>query len=154
MSTRAVVVGLMADDKVCLLQRANNLDWEPNAWHMPGGTVEDGEEIQKAAVREIKEETGVVVHECDLVFLGVAIYRETKGRDVSVYFFATRKWAGQPEVCEPEKTQGIMWCDVDDMPKSVPAHAMRIFGDLSVSHFLELRDGVVVYETKGVNYEG
>ena len=154
MITRAVVVGLMSGDKVCLLRRASNSDWEPNAWHMPGGTVEDDEEVQKAAVREIKEETGVLVKESDLIFLGVAIYRETKGRDVSVYFFATKKWTGQPEVCEPDKTQDIMWCDVAGMPKSVPAHAIRVFGDLSASHFLELRDGVVIYETKGVTYEG
>ena len=45
--------------RVLLLQRKN----PPNAgkWALPGGLVELGETVQGAAVREIEEETGLVV---------------------------------------------------------------------------------------------
>ena len=41
-------------------------------WKLPGGLVDPGEDIAAAAVREVKEETGV-----DAEFVSIAAFRET-----------------------------------------------------------------------------
>ena len=49
----------IADDALLVVQRAT----EPEAgrWSLPGGRVERGELVAEAVVREVEEETGVVV---------------------------------------------------------------------------------------------
>ena len=54
-----VSVALFHEDKVLLVQRGKNPG--KGQWSLPGGKVEIGETVQAAAVREVFEETGVVV---------------------------------------------------------------------------------------------
>jgi 8-oxo-dGTP diphosphatase len=55
----AVSVALIRDGDVLLIQRA----FEPFAglWTLPGGRREAGESAQEAAIREVREEVGLVV---------------------------------------------------------------------------------------------
>lgn len=54
-----------ADGRVLLVRRAN----EPGRglWSIPGGRVEPGESAREAAVREVREETGLDVEVGDLL---------------------------------------------------------------------------------------
>jgi 8-oxo-dGTP pyrophosphatase MutT (NUDIX family) len=148
--SRAVVVGLMRDGRVLMLQRKDDAAWEPNSWQQPGGMVEKGESIHRAAERELYEETGVRVRPGDLSFLGIAVYRETDGRDVSVYFFGATDWKGNPRIAEPRKHQAMGWFPLNDMPENTPMHATQIFGNVGRTHFLEMIDGKVMYKAEGL----
>lgn len=44
---------------VLILHRSSSLDWAPNTWGLPGGSVEEGEQTQEAAIRECIEETKI-----------------------------------------------------------------------------------------------
>lgn len=46
-------------DRVLLIQRSLDDDFEPGRWAFPGGKIEDGELPEAAAVRELNEETGI-----------------------------------------------------------------------------------------------
>lgn len=70
---------------VLLIQRGGDSDAFPDAWALPGGYVDEGETARAAAVRELGEETGLVVPFMSLTPLGVydAPYRDPRGRVVS-----------------------------------------------------------------------
>lgn len=67
------VFAVWKDGRVLLAQR-DNLPFE-GAWSLPGGTVEAGETIEQAALRELEEETGVVAKP-----IGLATYLDVIGR--------------------------------------------------------------------------
>lgn len=75
MATKIEVTGvnfvIIRPDGMVLLQKRDNVSGirYPGKWCFPGGTVEKGEDIFEAAIRELKEETGLEVSESNLEFL-------------------------------------------------------------------------------------
>ncbi len=51
---------LIFDGKILLLQRAADRV-EPGSWGVPAGKLEQGEVPEEAAIRELQEETGIVI---------------------------------------------------------------------------------------------
>ncbi|GAB7140499.1 hypothetical protein RsTz2092_04480 [Deferribacterales bacterium RsTz2092] len=72
-------------DKVLLIERK----FEPFGWAIPGGMAELNEKIEHTAVRELMEETGVIVAESNLKLLGVYSEpsRDKRGHTVSVIYY-------------------------------------------------------------------
>jgi 8-oxo-dGTP diphosphatase len=65
---------VLMDGRVVLIRRGK----EPlrGRWVIPGGTVELGETLQEALVREMEEETGLVVRPRDVVLVFDRIQRD------------------------------------------------------------------------------
>ena len=63
-----------------------------------GGKIELGETVREAAVREMHEETGVVMSPCDLVDAGhVAFYFPARPNwNLITHIFLGRNWQGEP----------------------------------------------------------
>jgi 8-oxo-dGTP diphosphatase len=61
--TVRLAVVLLVDDRgwVLLQERDSEAPRAPDQWGMPGGHVEEGEQFEEAAYRELQEETGVVL---------------------------------------------------------------------------------------------
>lgn len=78
--------------KVLLVRRGS----EPGRgrWALPGGLVEPGEEVRRAAGREVEEETGIRVRLGDLV--GVYDILERDGRGRLRYHYVTVCFRGEP----------------------------------------------------------
>lgn len=62
MKTRVVVIAIIErSGKILLGQKKKNVGPYPNVWCLPGGGVEEGETLEEAIRREVKEETGLRV---------------------------------------------------------------------------------------------
>lgn len=66
------------DGLVLLAKRSATDDRRPNEWDLPGGLVENGEEINRGAAREVLEEVGLSVepHALDLIFAETGVYKQ------------------------------------------------------------------------------
>lgn len=79
-----------------------------DGWWAAGaaGHVERGESVHQAAVRETREELGVVVDPADLEPMCVLHRTASSGAPIDErvdFFFAARRWTGEPTTLEPAK---------------------------------------------------
>lgn len=87
-------------------------------YSIPGGALELGESFEHAAEREVAEETGLRIFEPRVI--GVVNDLETFRTD-GVHFVSAvvvvRKFEGEPRLMEPEKCEGWLWCDPQNLPQ-------------------------------------
>jgi len=77
-----------------LIIRRSNIDQRAGMWTIPGGHIDESDRsIESGAVRELDEETNLLVNTSDLVYLG-----QPKPQK---YYFLTQKWLGNVKVDKP-----------------------------------------------------
>lgn len=94
-------------DHFLSLKRGPMDPWMPDRWCSVGGHIHIGEDIQKGACREVKEECGLTINPNNLIDTGIV----KKGR---VYFFTTNKYLGNVYLDGKEHTD-YKWCSVKDL---------------------------------------
>src|SRR3989344_6711533 len=82
---------LIADEKKGILLIKRKTEPFKGKYVLPGGMVEYGETVEKAATREAKEETGLDVELEGILGVYSDSDRDPRGHTVSIVFFATPK---------------------------------------------------------------
>lgn len=121
LTTDAVVFCIIDEQlKVLLVKRGN----EPykGSWSLPGGFVEDGEELVDGMKRELEEETGLKL--MDATQLGVygAVGRDPRGRTVSVAYYALLD-GNNIDVKGGDDAAEADWHNVHQLPELAFDHA-------------------------------
>lgn len=119
------------DNPEALFLHRTGSKYQNDTFMTPGGGVEPGEPPLAAAVREPREETGVVIDPADLV-LGYVMFRgahDETGNRVDIVF-RTRKWGGEPKNNEPHKCDELRWLRLRDLPESVPEYLRKAIGHM------------------------
>lgn len=60
-------VGVMLLNPAGRVFVGQRIDWQLDAWQMPQGGVDDGEDWEEAAFRELEEETGIPRHLAEII---------------------------------------------------------------------------------------
>jgi 8-oxo-dGTP diphosphatase len=111
----AVHLFFVRDDRVLLLRRYNT-GWRDGEYSVPAGHVEAGETVSAAAVREAREEVGVMLAASDLKVVHV-MHRKSDDERID-FFLCARRWDGDITNSEPNKCDDLRWCEVDAVPPS------------------------------------
>ncbi|MDQ3325063.1 MAG: NUDIX domain-containing protein [Actinomycetota bacterium] len=107
-----------------LLHLRQNTGYRDGHWALPAGHVEAGESVVAAAVREVREETGLAIRAEDLLPL-TTVHRTVRGggpiEQRADMFFATSAWVGDPQVMEPVKNAGWRWWPLSEVVAGLDA---------------------------------
>ncbi len=130
----AVIVHDLENERVVLLQRGPRAKFGQGMWDLPVGKSEPGEPITRTAIRELKEETGLVVAAEDLRL--VHVIHGARGVEAPNGFltvvFATHRWAGELSNEEPAKHAQVAWAPTEAIPSEfVPTTASALHGYLT-----------------------
>jgi len=119
-----VVFGLDEQDlKILLIQRG----FEPfkGSWAIPGGFVKADESLEKAALRELKEETGVQNVFLEQLYTFGDVHRDPRRRIVTVAYYALVNLRDHTIKAATDASNAA-WFAVDDIPKLAFDHARII----------------------------
>ena len=109
-----VSVCVIREDSVLLVRRAHAP--AEGLWSLPGGRVELGEPVRAAAIRELKEETGVSAKLTRLLDVIDIIHRDADGQISAHYIltvFAARWLAGEPRAASDASEAA--WTPITDL---------------------------------------
>ncbi len=131
------IVTFLGEDKIVLIKRAESPF--KGLYAIPGGFVEYGENVEDAAVREMKEETGL-----DVKLLGIiGVYskpdRDPRGHVVSIAYLAEAVGGSLKPSTETKEVKAFK---IDEVPEN-----------LAFDHKDILEDGVENMQTRKVTAE-
>jgi 8-oxo-dGTP diphosphatase len=110
---------LMFDDsnQILLGQRLNSHG--AYSWAPPGGHLEFGESLEDCAIREVKEETGLIINNLKLIGITNDIFREENKHYVSLFFRALYPYKQFIKNNEPNKVISWEWFQIQNLPDSI-----------------------------------
>jgi 8-oxo-dGTP diphosphatase len=128
-------VVLVREGKVLLLRRSETDKRRPLQWDLPGGMVENGEDLNTAAARETQEESGITVDPLKLNL----VYTDNKMTEKGyvIWLFFAEKTTEEKTVLSFEHTESI-WVTPNEALEMIeyPLHK-ALFAHLQEAQLLQ-----------------
>lgn len=114
----AVIVIDRQNGRVALIQRGPHAKFARGSWDLLVGKSAPGESITATAVRELGEETGLVVDQADLRLAHVihSSFGVESPNGFLTVVFAAERWSGELVNREPHKHSRVGWVAVEELP--------------------------------------
>lgn len=117
MSIMRVGVGVHILDQEgrILLGKRKNSHGE-DTWATPGGHQEFLESPEEAAIREVHEETGLIIKNPKIISVTNDMFKDLNKHYITIHI-ETRDYSGTLEVKEPHKCEMWEWFSLDKLPE-------------------------------------
>jgi 8-oxo-dGTP pyrophosphatase MutT (NUDIX family) len=117
---------IVKGDRVLFTLRAARLPGGAR-WQLPGGHLESGESLLDCAVREAREEVGVVLTADNLDLVHTSHVLTAPRSHVGCYFKATT-WSGEPANREPDFCDDLAFAPLDNPPRPLVRSIAQAIG--------------------------
>ncbi len=98
-----------------IVKRSEKNDVLPNFWDIPGGTLEDGEDPALGAIREVKEETGLIIQPPDLFFYTSNVDKTKDKQFIRLIFISKIKSSNLTKiVVDPDEHDDFKWINLNE----------------------------------------
>jgi len=108
-------------DKIVLIRRKN----PPEGWAVPGGFIDYGETAEAAAIREIREETGLEISDLELFEVRSDPKRDPRFHTITVVFTASS--TGTPRAGDDAAEAGLF--GPDELPEPLAFDHAEVLRD-------------------------
>ncbi|MBE6160566.1 MAG: NUDIX domain-containing protein [Lactobacillales bacterium] len=121
------------EGKMLIQQRSLKDDNKPGSYGITGGAVDAGETSLIAALRELKEELGLVVDKKELIYIGT---ERRKRKFFEYYFLNTNKTIEEMKL--NEEVEKVEWITLEDYENNISnAINFQMFKNYYLNIYLE-----------------
>lgn len=136
----SVDIFVYKNNQILLGKRKDNFT-KNSTFAPPGGHLENGETLRNCALREVKEETGLIVKLEDVVTIHE---NNTYGKHYVIICFRAKWIRGKPKVLEPEKCYFWEWYSLSNLPEPLFANNLIAIKNLRKKIFADKRKSLGV----------
>lgn len=115
-TTHSVAIIVINENHEMLLQKEYSYPPNKVLWQLPGGQIEEGEDIIAAARRELREESNVDVRDCRLIGY---YYTNNRRSDQKQYVVVGTDIKDAQAPSDPEEFIDSFWVPVGDVERKV-----------------------------------
>lgn len=111
--------------KQILLSKRKNTGYKDGEYELPGGHLEENEDLYEAMIREAKEELGISLNMQDLKI--VHIMHHYTGKRMN-FILETEKSDLEPRIMEVDKCEELKWVEINNLPENTMEKVKIIIG--------------------------
>ena len=101
------------DGRILITKRSSKIDYMPLKWDIPGGTVEVGETVEEALLRELLEETHLNVIPIRPVYVYSNLSQIPSKQTVQIIYSC--KYLGGDIVLNPDEHDDYQWINRSEL---------------------------------------
>ncbi|MDN9008742.1 NUDIX hydrolase [Brevibacillus laterosporus] len=113
-----------------LLLRRYQTGYEDGNYSVVAGHLDGGEQVIEAAIREAREEAGIILKPDQVTITGI-MHRLSNDERIDFFVTAT-EWSGEIYNAEPHKCDELAWFSIHDLPQNTISYIKKAI-ELSVS---------------------
>ena len=141
-----IVVDLMLTRKnnektEVLLALRKNTGYNDGKYELPGGHVEEGEDLIDAMIRETKEELNIDLKRENLSIVHILHHYKA---DRIIFRILAKKYEGTIQIGEPDKCEKLEWFDINELPNNIDIKSKNDLKEISQGIFYDNSDFINV----------
>ena len=90
-------------------------------WSLPGGAMEQGENLEQAVIREVKEETSLTIEAGEIIAVNEAIFKD-KGHHAIFITFNAKEIEGEISFIDKDEISEREWVSIQRANELMPYH--------------------------------